>query len=79
MCIIKIKKLTHAQLVPPYLSIAKSIPFWSLLLLHYGNVWGVYFILTGAPKFMNEVTYGVVRCACNLSSFIKLQFAGTRL
>lgn len=33
----------------------KSIPFWALLALHYGNVWGVYFILTGAPKFMNEV------------------------
>lgn len=41
---------------PPMLSIAKSVPFWALLILHYGNLWGNFFLLTGAPKFMNEVS-----------------------
>lgn len=36
-------------------SIVKSIPFWALILLHYGHIWGMYFLLTAAPKFMNEV------------------------
>lgn len=44
-----------AQSWPPLLSMLKSIPFWSLFLLHFGNLWGLYFLLTGAPKFMNEV------------------------
>lgn len=32
-----------------------SLPFYSLLILHYGNLWGLYFLLTAAPKFMSEV------------------------
>lgn len=32
-----------------------SVPFWALLFLHYGHIWGMYFLLTAAPKFMNEV------------------------
>lgn len=44
-----------SKLVPPYFSIMTSIPCWSLILLHYGNMWGIYLVLTGAPKFMNEV------------------------
>lgn len=39
----------------PYLKLLTSIPFWALLILHYGNLWGLYFLITGAPKFMNEV------------------------
>lgn len=42
------------QRVPPYLSILGSIPFWSLMLLHYGNMWGLFFWLTATPKFLNE-------------------------
>lgn len=38
------------------LSMVGSVPFWALLVLHYGNVWGNFFLLTGAPKFMNEVS-----------------------
>lgn len=40
---------------PPLWQLAKSVPFWSLVVLHYGSLWGVYFLLTAAPKFMNEV------------------------
>jgi ACS family sodium-dependent inorganic phosphate cotransporter len=39
----------------PVIKICTSIPFLALLLLHYGNLWGLYFLLTAAPKFMNEV------------------------
>lgn len=40
---------------PPILPLLTSIPFWSLLLLHYGNLWGLYFLLNAAPKYMSEV------------------------
>lgn len=40
---------------PPMWSIVKSLPFWSLLVLHYAHIWGMYFLITAAPKFMNEV------------------------
>lgn len=42
------------QAVPPYLRIMTSLPFWSLILLHYGNLWGLFFLLTAAPTFMKE-------------------------
>lgn len=32
-----------------------SIPALSLILLQYGNLWGFLFLVTGAPKFMNEI------------------------
>lgn len=43
------------QRTAPYLSIIKSIPFLALLILHYGNLWGLYFLITAAPKFLNTV------------------------
>lgn len=45
---------------PPLWEILKSVPFWSLFFLHYGNLWGLYFLLTGAPKYMSEVSLGGV-------------------
>lgn len=47
--------ITASKTWPPLLKMLASVPFWSLFLLHYGNMWGLYFLLTGAPKFMNEV------------------------
>lgn len=40
---------------PPMSQMLTSMPFYSLLLLHFGNVWGLFFLLTAAPKFMTEV------------------------
>lgn len=40
---------------PPILPLLTSLPFWSLLLLHYGNLWGLFFLLSAAPKYMSEV------------------------
>lgn len=40
--------------LPPMLSMITSLPLMALLVLHYGNVWGLYFLQTGAPKFLTE-------------------------
>lgn len=39
----------------PYLKMFTSIPFWALACLHFGNLWGLYLLLTAGPKFMSEV------------------------
>lgn len=39
----------------PIVSILKSIPFWALLVLHFGNLWGLYFLLTASPNYMSNV------------------------
>ncbi len=43
------------RLFPPIVPLLTSLPFWSLLLLHYGNLWGLFFLLSAAPKYMSEV------------------------
>lgn len=43
------------QKFPPYLAMAKSIQFWALLMLHYGNLWGLFFLLTAGPNFISSV------------------------
>lgn len=43
------------QGMPPFTSLAVSAPFLALIVLHYGNMWGLNFLITAAPKFMNEV------------------------
>ncbi|KAG4074091.1 hypothetical protein HA402_014296 [Bradysia odoriphaga] len=40
---------------PPMKSVLTSLPFWSLTLLHYGNAWGLFFLMNAAPKYMSEV------------------------
>lgn len=41
--------------MPPFCKLITSVPFIALTLLHYGNLWGLYFLITAAPKFMSEV------------------------
>lgn len=45
------------QAMPPFGSLMTSIPFLALTVLHYGNLWGLYFLITAAPKFMSEVSW----------------------
>ncbi|GAB0086051.1 sialin [Sergentomyia squamirostris] len=47
--------VTNEKRVPPYLKVFRSVPFLSLMVLHYGNLWGLYFLLTATPKFMSEI------------------------
>ncbi|XP_062560564.1 sialin-like [Armigeres subalbatus] len=47
--------LSRSKTWPPFGKVLTSLPFLSLLMLHYGNFWGMNFFITQAPKFMNEV------------------------
>uniref|UniRef100_A0A182K207 Major facilitator superfamily (MFS) profile domain-containing protein n=1 Tax=Anopheles christyi TaxID=43041 RepID=A0A182K207_9DIPT len=47
--------ISKSKLLPPIASLATSPPFLALLVLHFGNLWGLYFLITAAPKFMSEV------------------------
>lgn len=40
---------------PPFGAILRSAPFWALLITHYGSVFGMYVVMTSAPRFMYEV------------------------
>lgn len=42
---------------PPFMCLLTSVPVWSLLFLHFGSMWAYYFLMTGAPKYMNEVLH----------------------
>lgn len=62
--------------VPPYMRILSSLPFFALLLLHFGNMWGLSFLLTVAPKYMNEAlqfdlaSAGILASLPHLARFI---------
>lgn len=43
------------QGLPPFKSIFTSVPFLAMVVLHYGNLWGLYFIMTVGPKFVSSV------------------------
>ncbi|XP_059611808.1 sialin-like [Phlebotomus argentipes] len=47
--------LSNKRKVPPYLRVIKSGPFWALLVLHYGSLWGLFFLLAATPKFLSEI------------------------
>ncbi|CAD7089584.1 unnamed protein product [Hermetia illucens] len=49
------ENVTKQSKFPPLKHALMSLPFWALLVLHYGNMWGLFFLLTAAPKFMAEV------------------------
>lgn len=40
---------------PPMGQVLKSPSFYALLLLHFGGTFGLFFLITAAPKFMSEV------------------------
>lgn len=40
---------------PPLGQMARSAPFWSLFAMQFGNSWGMFFLVTTAPKFLNEI------------------------
>lgn len=39
----------------PIFDIFTSVPFFALLLLHFGNLFGLFFLITATPRFMTEV------------------------
>lgn len=41
-------------MVPPFKKIFTSFPFLAMVILHYGSNWGLYFMMTAAPKFVSS-------------------------
>nr|CAI5841296.1 unnamed protein product [Callosobruchus analis] len=41
--------------LPPYKEIFLSVPFWALVVLHFGNMWALFFLLTAGPNFITNV------------------------
>lgn len=41
----------------PWLSIAKSLPFWAILLAHMGQNYGYETLMTELPSFMKQVLH----------------------
>lgn len=39
----------------PISDIITSVPFLALLILHFGNLFGLFFLITATPRFMTEV------------------------
>jgi MFS transporter, ACS family, solute carrier family 17 (sodium-dependent inorganic phosphate cotransporter), other len=60
--------VTKSKSLPPVASVLTSIPFYALLILHYGSLWGLYFLQTAAPMFMTEALKFDLSAAGNFSS-----------
>lgn len=72
------KTISKGKAVPPYLKMFTSLPFWALCILHFGNLWGLYLQITGAPKFMVQVIGFDIKASGGLASLPHLvrMFAG---
>ena len=46
--------VSKSKQFPPVFKVVTSIPFLALMTLHYGSLWGLYFLQTAAPMFMTE-------------------------
>ncbi|KAL1487892.1 hypothetical protein ABEB36_015277 [Hypothenemus hampei] len=62
-------KVSKTKAVPPYKNIFTSFPFWTLCILHFGNLWGLYVQITAVPKFMKEYIGFDIKSSGVLSSF----------
>lgn len=47
------KKKTRPKI--PWRSIARSLPFWAILVAHTGSNWAFYMLLVNMPLFLNQV------------------------
>ncbi|XP_076272798.1 sialin-like isoform X1 [Rhynchophorus ferrugineus] len=47
--------LSNKSRMPPYKSIALSVPAWALIVAQFGNLWGLFFLMTAGPNFMSTV------------------------
>ncbi|XP_045500567.1 putative inorganic phosphate cotransporter [Colias croceus] len=50
----KVVSSSHTKMVPPFRKIFTSLPFLAMIVLHYGNNWGLYFVMTAAPKYVSS-------------------------
>lgn len=50
----KVHQGSETKIVPPFTKIFTSFPFLAMVILHYGSNWGLYFMMTAAPKFVSS-------------------------
>jgi hypothetical protein len=52
----------------PWMSIAKSLPFWAILMAHMGQNYGYETLMTELPSFMKQVLHFNLKdvSSCNL-------------
>ncbi|CAB3253310.1 unnamed protein product [Arctia plantaginis] len=50
----KVQQSKDNKIVPPFRKILTSFPFLAMVVLHYGSNWGLYFVMTAAPKFVSS-------------------------
>lgn len=48
------ENLSAHKKLPPVTKLVTSVPLIALTLLHYGSLWGLYFLQTAAPRFMTD-------------------------
>lgn len=41
--------------MPPIRSILRSVPFWALVVVHFGNAYGYYALMAGTPMYLSEI------------------------
>ena len=39
----------------PVLKVLSSVPFWAIVITHWGNNWGFYTLLTDLPTYMKNM------------------------
>ncbi|GAB0097404.1 hypothetical protein DMENIID0001_130410 [Sergentomyia squamirostris] len=47
--------LSRKRRTPPYCRVIRSGPFLALMVLHYGSLWGLFFLLAATPKFLSDI------------------------
>ncbi|CAG9840099.1 unnamed protein product [Diabrotica balteata] len=48
-------RVSKVKRLPPYKDIFLTVPFWALMILHFGNLWGLFFLMTAGPNFLSSV------------------------
>ncbi|KAJ8897540.1 hypothetical protein PR048_002888 [Dryococelus australis] len=52
----------------PARQVLTSLPFWILVVAHFGNMWGLFFLQNMAPKYMNDVLGFNIKQSAGLAS-----------
>ncbi|CAG9865515.1 unnamed protein product [Phyllotreta striolata] len=48
-------KMKKENLPTPWKDIVKSVPFWAILICHFGDLWGFWTMLTEIPTYMDKI------------------------
>ncbi|XP_060535495.1 sialin-like [Cylas formicarius] len=47
--------VSHKKRAPPYKQISVSVPAWALVVAQFGNLWGLFFLMTAGPIYLSTV------------------------